>query len=90
MILLLFIRMNTGALGYNGPICLEFWYYMYGENIPENALQIYIKNDAEDGTELYQWSRSYNQGQHWLRYRESIFGISQDMTVSNKYIKSFA
>ena len=78
----LIFRINTGPVGVDGPVCLEFYYYLYGVNIPYDALRIYLRNDAEGGQEQYRaWSAGGNQGQQWIRRRETIYGMSSGIAV---------
>ena len=79
-------RINTRPLDHNGPLCLDFWYHMYGGDIGENALQVYMRNGAEGGSEQHVWSESDNQGQEWLHYIQTVYGMSQDMSVSSYMI----
>ena len=46
------------------PICLNFWYNMYGSSIGE--LNVYLKNEHDSATPMLKvWSLHGNQGQGW-------------------------
>jgi len=46
------------------PICLKFWYNMYGSSIGE--LNVYLKSENDSATEIVKvWSLHGDQGQGW-------------------------
>ena len=82
MVIFFYSRISTPRLKHNGPICLEFWYYMYGADIPEGALQVYLRNVAEGQSEAPIWSASGDHGPQWIQFKQTVFGVTQDISVS--------
>ena len=62
-----------------GPQCMTFYYHMYGSTM--SRLVIYIKSQA---TNKSIWSRSQDQGDHWIQAQISINETSS-YQVSRKY-----
>ena len=67
-------------LNYDGSVCVEFWYYLYGGDLSTNVLEMFVKDDG--GTEVMKWRKSGNQGQMWIQFKDSIYGVEREDSVS--------
>ena len=75
-------RLTTGALGHNGPVCLQFYYYMYGaEMASEDALMLYLCHDPHCDNPQVVWSEAGDQGAEWKQFRQTVEGFSPETSV---------
>ena len=56
-------RLVTHQLGVTGPICVDFFYHMYGADM--GSLRLSVLLGPED---VVVWSRSGDQGDKWIRH----------------------
>uniref|UniRef100_A0A8C5G2Y6 Zonadhesin-like n=1 Tax=Gouania willdenowi TaxID=441366 RepID=A0A8C5G2Y6_GOUWI len=55
-------RLMSSTCNFNGPLCLHFWYHMFG-SAQAMALNIYLV-EGNRATKI--WSRQHSQGSNWL------------------------
>lgn len=60
-------------IGFTTPMCLSFWYHMYGIQI--GSLNVYVKTGIAMPSAPV-WSKSRNQGQMWNLAQTTIQGTS--------------
>ncbi|CAL1541287.1 unnamed protein product [Lymnaea stagnalis] len=59
------------------PVCVSFWYSMYGSTI--GILNIYIKRKGVLGPVV--WTRDHNQGSEWKQASLSVSGNGSEFSV---------
>ena len=62
-----------------GPVCVDFWFHMYGEHM--GSLALYVE-DQRFGDRFYNYTESGDQGDRWLHARKDIFLTSEPLVVS--------
>ena len=68
---------SLGSLGSGhsyGPICVSFWYHMYGAHV--NVLNLYQQEADMRGAPL--WTKQGNQGNKWIQAQVDVRGRSGD------------
>ncbi|WAR02788.1 MLRP1-like protein, partial [Mya arenaria] len=70
----------------NTPICVNFYYYMYGQQIRQ--LNVYSKVNGQLGRPI--WQKTGDQGTNWLVGQVTVNPAGQNFQVSfHSYIHSF-
>lgn len=72
-------RLYSPAINGASPICVQFWYHMYGPHI--NALNVYLAQGSTLGTAV--WTRSGDQGNKWVQGTIQVPGGSASAQVTN-------
>lgn len=72
-------RLISPAVNGAAPMCLKFWYHMYGNSI--KSLNIYLSQNGTLGTAV--WTRNGNQGNKWIQGSFQIAGGSATSQITN-------
>ena len=62
-----FARLTSPLIDGNMPLCIQFYYHMYGDDIADLSLYYYI--ESPDGSMKMSdqlWRKSGNQGDKWF------------------------
>ena len=74
--MLYFVSIETPAFDYNGDVCVEFDYHMYGSHIGE--LKVYTSRNGEDNAFF---EEDGDQGNKWI-HQASDVSFRRDDRVS--------
>lgn len=72
-------RLISPAVNGAAPMCLKFWYHMFGTHI--KSLNIYLSQNGTLGTAV--WTRNGNQGNKWKQGSFQIAGGSATSQITN-------
>ena len=72
-----YFRLYTPPLNYNGDICLEFSYHMYGDSVGE--LEVFMVSGSDSPSRFF--SREGDQGDEWQDTSHQL-DINRDDLVS--------
>ena len=72
-------RLFSPAINGASPMCVQFWYHMYGPHI--NALNVYLSQGNTLGTPV--WTRQGNQRNQWSQGTVQVPGGSASASVTN-------